>query len=280
MQNYKMNGGFGLKQRILFILYLKEKQVRHLNILGQSSRVFSTEQDFKERQYCMVNLIPFNILIIIHLLDATNSHHLNYVTLEHPKLKHAVAARIIWRDQCGKLKQKEMPSTVRDHGIVRRMASLPRSIMEFIGRGRRRNQHTNIPLQPQDHHVPQPHGQVVVQDEWSFLESFEQQFGTKHPFFYACRFMEAIKLAEHDHKFLFMYLHSPDHPFANVFCKETLCSEPVIQFLDVNFVCWGGLVDRGEGVQMVATLSPATFPCCAVIAPTPGESIAVLQQVG
>ena len=45
--------------------------------------------------------------------------------------------------------------------------------MEFIGRGRRRNQHTNIPLQPQDHHVPQPHGQVVVQDEWSFLESFE-----------------------------------------------------------------------------------------------------------
>ena len=98
MQNYKMNGGFGLKQRILFILYLKEKQVRHLNILGQSSRVFSTEQDFKERQYCMVNLIPFNILIIIHLLDATNSHHLNYVTLEHPKLKHAVAARIIWRD--------------------------------------------------------------------------------------------------------------------------------------------------------------------------------------
>ncbi|KAG4932657.1 hypothetical protein AAZX31_17G084700 [Glycine max] len=173
-----------------------------------------------------------------------------------------------------------MPSTVRDHGIVRRMASLPRSIMEFIGRGRRRNQHTNFPLQPQDHHHdPQPHGQVVVQDEWSFLESFEQQFGTNHPFFYACRFMEAIKLAEHDHKFLFMYLHSPDHPFANVFCKETLCSEPVIQFLDVNFVCWGGLVDRGEGVQMVATLSPATFPCCAVIAPTPGESIAVLQQL-
>eukprot|EP00256_Glycine_max_P067566 XP_025982161.1 plant UBX domain-containing protein 10-like [Glycine max] len=30
---------------------------------------------------------------------------------------------------------------------------------------------------------------------------------------------------------------------------------------------------------MVATLSPATFPCCAVIAPTPGESIAVLQQL-
>ncbi|TKY55232.1 Plant UBX domain-containing protein 10 [Spatholobus suberectus] len=182
-----------------------------------------------------------------------------------------------------------MPSTVRDHGIVRRMASLPRSIMEGISRamgdgmglvgiGRRRNQRAKFPLQPQDH-VPQPHDPVVGPEEWSFLESFEQQYGTKHPFFYACSLVEAMKLAEKDHKFLFMYLHSPDHPFANVFCKETLCSEPVIQFLDVNFVCWGALADRGEGLRMVATLSATTFPCCAVIAPAPGESIAVLQQL-
>lgn len=184
-----------------------------------------------------------------------------------------------------------MPPTVRDHSIVRRMASIPRSIMGgisramgdgigFVGIGRRRNQHANFPLQPQEH-VPlsQPHDHVVISEEWSFQESFEQQYGTKHPFFYACRFAEAMKLAEQDHKFLFMYLHSPDHPFANVFCKETLGSELVIQFLDVNFVCWGALADRGEGLQMVATLSPATFPCCAVIAPASGESIAVLQQL-
>lgn len=183
-----------------------------------------------------------------------------------------------------------MPSTVRDHRIVRRMASLPRSIMGGISRamgdgmclvgiGRRRtNQRAHFPSQPQDH-VPQPRDHVVVPEEWSFLESFEQQYGIKHPFFYACRFGEAMKLAEQEHKFLLMYLHSPDHPFANVFCKETLCSELVTQFLDVNFVCWGALADRGEGLQMVATLSPATFPCCVVIAPASGESIAVLQQL-
>ncbi|KAL2321799.1 hypothetical protein Fmac_026178 [Flemingia macrophylla] len=190
-----------------------------------------------------------------------------------------------------------MPSTVRDHRFVRRMASLPRSIMGGISRaledgmglvgigiGRRRsrtNQHANFPLQPQQDqdHVPQPRDHAVVPEEWSFLESFEQQYGTKHPFFYACRFVEAMKLAEQDHKFVFMYLHSPDHPFANVFCKETMCSEPVTQFLDVNFVCWGALADRGEGLQMAATLIPATFPCCAVIAPAPGQSIAVLQKL-
>ncbi|KAK7330516.1 hypothetical protein VNO77_24711 [Canavalia gladiata] len=183
-----------------------------------------------------------------------------------------------------------MPSAVRDRRIVRSMASLHRSIMEgisramgdgmgFVGIGRRRrNQQPNFPLQPQGL-LPQPHDDLVVPEEWAFLDSFEQQYGTKHPFFYACRFTEAMKLAQQDHKFVFMYLHSPDHPFANAFCKETLCSELVVQFLDVNFICWGALADRGEGLQMVATLSPGSFPCCAVIAPTPGDSIAVLQQL-
>ena len=42
-------------------------------------------------------------------------------------------------------------------------------------------------------------------------------------------------------------VHIPPLAWPPVFCKETLCLEPVIQFLDVNFVCWGGLADRGEG---------------------------------
>lgn len=175
----------------------------------------------------------------------------------------------------------------RDHSMVRRMASLPRSIMGGISRamgvgiGRRRNQHANFPLlQPQGSPQTQDYDPLsTVPEEWAFLDSFEQQYGTKHPFFYACRFMEAMKLAEQDQKFVFMYLHSPDHPFANVFCKETLCSELVIQFLDVNFVSWGALADRGEGLQMAAKLRPASFPCCAVISPAPSDSIVVLQQV-
>ncbi|KAJ1398258.1 UBX domain [Sesbania bispinosa] len=181
-----------------------------------------------------------------------------------------------------------MSSATRDHRIVRRMTSLPRSIMGgisramgdgmgFVGIGRRRNQHTNFPLQPQSPLLQQD--PLLVPEEWTFLESFEQQYGTKHPFFYACRFMEAMRLTQQDQKFMFMYLHSPDHPFANVFCKDTLCSELVIQFLDVNFICWGALADRGEGLQMVASLRPDSFPCCAVISPAPSDSIVVLQQL-
>ncbi|KAI4343726.1 hypothetical protein L6164_011041 [Bauhinia variegata] len=182
-----------------------------------------------------------------------------------------------------------MSSATRDQGIVRRLASFPRSIMgefsrafddgmSFMGRGRRRNQQVpssfQVPILPQS-----PEHRPVLPDEWAFLESFEQQYSTTHPFFYACRFMEALKLAEQDKKFMFMYLHSPEQPFTHIFCSQTLCSELVTQFLDVNFVCWGALADRGEGLRMVATLRPSTFPCCAIIAPAPGDTITVLQQI-
>ncbi|CAK8563008.1 unnamed protein product [Lathyrus sativus] len=172
-----------------------------------------------------------------------------------------------------------MSSTVRDHRMIRRMTSLPRSLMSFVGIGRRRrNQNVNFSMQ-QPLGSPQPQDFLATSEEWTFLDSFEQQYGSKHPFFYACRFVEAMKLAEQDQKFVFVYLHSPDHPFANVFCKETLCSELVIQFLDVNFVCWGALADRGEGLQMASTLRPSSFPCCAVITPAHSGSIMVLQQL-
>lgn len=173
------------------------------------------------------------------------------------------------------------------HGIVRRMVSLPRSIIggvsrvmghgiDLMGIGGRRNQHL---LQP-NFQLPHPQQPEMVPEEWAFLTSFEQQYGSSHPFFYVCRFTDALKMAEDDHKFLFMYLHSPQHPFTYSFCSETLCSELVTQFLDANFVSWGALADRGEGLHMAATLKPGSFPFCAVVAPASGDSLAVLQQVG
>lgn len=163
------------------------------------------------------------------------------------------------------------------NGIVRRMVNLPRSILGGFSRvmgGGRRNQT-----------LPSMYQYQVLQDtpnvpeEWTFLTSFQYQYGSMHPFFYACRFAEAMKIAEDDHKFLFLYLHSPDHPFTPSFCEETLRSELVVQFLDANFICWGALADRGDGLQMATTLGATSFPFCAVIAPAPGESITVLQQV-
>ncbi|KAK3037549.1 hypothetical protein RJ639_030357 [Escallonia herrerae] len=171
--------------------------------------------------------------------------------------------------------------------IVRRMVSLPRSILggfsramgqgiDRVGIRGRRNQNLtpNFPLQH-----PQFQEPSVTREEWAFLESFEQQYGTMHPFFYACQFVEALRIAQEEHKFVFMYLHSPEHPFTPYFCRETLCSELVVQFIDANFVSWGALANKGEGLHMTTTLRPASFPFCAVVAPGSGDSIALLQQM-
>lgn len=133
----------------------------------------------------------------------------------------------------------------------------------------------HFPLVP-PHYEPQA---ALINDEWAFLNNFEQNYGTMYPFFYACRFIQALKIAQDEKKFVFLYLHSPDHPFTAEFCSQTLSSEIVVQFLDANFVSWGAIADRGEGLQMSGILRPASFPFCAVIAPASGDNIAVLQQI-
>ncbi|XWS60772.1 hypothetical protein CRYUN_Cryun07bG0065600 [Craigia yunnanensis] len=174
----------------------------------------------------------------------------------------------------GSVRARGQPSC---NGIFCRMVCLSRSIIEGFSRVMgRRNQYQPPNLQLQHTQLQQP---LVVPEEWAFLASFEQRYGTTHPFFYACSFMQALKIAEEEHKFIFMYLHSPEHPFTPSFCSGTLCSELVVQFLDANFVCWGEIADRGEGLQMAATLQPVSFPFCAVITPAAGNSIAVLQQM-
>ncbi|GFZ07834.1 hypothetical protein Acr_19g0007710 [Actinidia rufa] len=171
------------------------------------------------------------------------------------------------------------------NGIVRRMVSLPRSLLGGVSRvmhhgidliGNRRNYNHHI---PSSFPLPCPPEPTIIHDEWAFLTSFEQQYGASHPFFYACRFLEALRMAREEHKFVFLYLHSLDHPFTPAFCRETLGSELVVQFLDANFVCWGAVANMGEGLQMCGTLQPASFPFCAVVAPASDDNLAVLQQI-
>ncbi|XP_042487514.1 plant UBX domain-containing protein 10-like isoform X2 [Macadamia integrifolia] len=189
------------------------------------------------------------------------------------------------------------------NGLARRMVNLPRSIMggfsraiehgiSMMGGGsvapppspqpassRRDHHHQRQEEENLLHSAVAREPSVNIPEEWAFLASFEEQYGSSHPFFYACRFAEALKIARDDRKLTFMYLHSPGHPFTPSFCGGTLCSELVVQFLDANFVSWGALASRGEGLQMATVLTVAAFPFCAVVAPASGDSILVLQQV-
>ncbi|XP_039129975.1 plant UBX domain-containing protein 10-like [Dioscorea cayenensis subsp. rotundata] len=161
--------------------------------------------------------------------------------------------------------------------FIRRIVGLPLNILDGISRALghgipRRNARPPQLQQPQDE-IP------IVTEEWLFLNLFEQQYGSVHPFFYATRLMEALKMAKDESKFVFIYLHAPEETGTDPFCCNTLRSQLVIEFLDANFVSWGAVANRGEGFEMAFALRASSFPFCAVIAPASCKTIAVLQQI-
>lgn len=113
----------------------------------------------------------------------------------------------------------------------------------------------------------------------NFLRSFERRYGYYHPEFQAVSFMEAVRRAGQEFKFLFVYLHSAGHMNTPLFCEQTLCNEAVVAFINENFIAWGGDVHSAEGYQMGNSLKASTFPFCAVIMSSSSVRFGILQQV-
>uniref|UniRef100_A0A0C9QM23 TSA: Wollemia nobilis Ref_Wollemi_Transcript_25280_2167 transcribed RNA sequence n=1 Tax=Wollemia nobilis TaxID=56998 RepID=A0A0C9QM23_9CONI len=203
-----------------------------------------------------------------------------------------------WRDQ------QQVGSTSRSgsrcSGVMSKIVSLPSSIvggvsravgygmtmagevLSHMGVGRRRVEPERIHQQSA---YPGPFSNlsnpmVPLQSEpMDFMINFEQQYGRHHPSFLGMNFMDALKMAKEEYKFLFVYLHDPNHPHTDIFCKKTLCSDLVVQYLDANFVCWGASVNSNEGFHMRNALQATTFPFCALVTSASHESLAVMQQV-
>uniref|UniRef100_A0A0D9XEY4 UBX domain-containing protein n=1 Tax=Leersia perrieri TaxID=77586 RepID=A0A0D9XEY4_9ORYZ len=171
------------------------------------------------------------------------------------------------------------------HDFARSLARLPATIMDGFSRSmaarrRRRPREIHPPPFPP---LPPP----LVPEELVFFTEFERCYGGHHPFFYGCRLAEALGIARREGKLVFVYLHDgggggggDDQPYyTEQFCRRTLCSDVVVEFLDANFVSWGGVAGRGEAAGLVASLQPGSFPFCAVISPVSDEAIAVLQRI-
>eukprot|EP00250_Pteridium_aquilinum_P008353 c17879_g1_i1 orf=423-1907(+) len=120
---------------------------------------------------------------------------------------------------------------------------------------------------------------VGATEALAFVRSFEREFGDFHPAFETSNFMDALRRAREEHKFLLVYLHSPDHENTPVFVQQTLCSELVVQFLNENFIVWGGNIRASEGFRMSNSLKASTFPFCAVVMASANQRVALLQQL-
>ncbi|KAH7447186.1 hypothetical protein KP509_01G095600 [Ceratopteris richardii] len=120
---------------------------------------------------------------------------------------------------------------------------------------------------------------VGAGEAFNFVRSFEREYGTFHPAFETMSFMDALRRAKLQYKFLFVYLHSPDHENTPLFVEQTLCSELVVQFLNEHFIIWGGNIRSTEGYKMSNSLKASTFPFCAVVIASSNQQVSLLQQL-
>lgn len=120
---------------------------------------------------------------------------------------------------------------------------------------------------------------TAASEAMDFVSKFESEYGTIHPNFVSEGFMDALQRSRHEFKLLFVYLHSPDHPDTPSFCEGTLCSQVMSEFVNENFVAWGGSIRASEGFKMSNSLKASRFPFCAVVMAATNQRIALLQQV-
>lgn len=115
----------------------------------------------------------------------------------------------------------------------------------------------------------------------AFVQSFNRDFVTSEikPNFVAEGFMEALSRSQREFKLMFVYLHSPDHPDVPGFCTGCLCNQMVAEFVNENFVVWGGSVRGVEGFKMSNSFNASRFPFCAVVMAAANQRLALLSQI-
>ncbi|EEF43422.1 plant UBX domain-containing protein 10 [Ricinus communis] len=121
---------------------------------------------------------------------------------------------------------------------------------------------------------------AAAREAMDFVSVFEREYGSStKPNFVTEGFMDALQRSRNAYKLLFVYLHSPDHPDTPLFCERTLCSQILSDFVNENFVAWGGSIRASEGFKMSNSLKASRYPFVAVVMPATNQRIALLQQV-
>jgi len=112
-----------------------------------------------------------------------------------------------------------------------------------------------------------------------FLTEFEMKYGNIHPDFVEGSYNDALNTAKTSFKFLVIYLHSGLHQDTDAFCRDTLCTELISDFLDENFVSWAGNINTSEAFRISNVLSTTTYPFFAVICNNSIGGLTILDRV-
>lgn len=99
-----------------------------------------------------------------------------------------------------------------------------------------------------------------------FISAFTAQHGDTHPAWLAVSWREAAAAAHADFKFLFVYLHSPEHENTDAYVRSVLTNSEVVEYVNSHFVSWGGNVQQPDAFSLAGRLNVSTYPCVALLA--------------
>lgn len=112
----------------------------------------------------------------------------------------------------------------------------------------------------------------------TFVRNFEAQYGTRHPNFLEVSYNEAVRRAKNQFKFLILFIHSNMHSNTPEFCRTTLTSEALVEFINDNFLIWGGDVYYSEPYRVSHMVGATTYPFMCVLSNVDG-SVELLDRI-
>ncbi|KAK3720481.1 hypothetical protein RRG08_058369 [Elysia crispata] len=102
-------------------------------------------------------------------------------------------------------------------------------------------------------------------DVTNFISAFEGKFGQQHPVFYQGTYSQALNDAKKELRYLLVYLHSEEHQNTETFCRDVLCSEEFVNFVNAQVLFWACNTTSPEGYRVSQALRENAYPFLAVI---------------
>lgn len=111
-----------------------------------------------------------------------------------------------------------------------------------------------------------------------FVQFIESRYGNHHPNFVNGTYVQAVERARSECKLLFIYLHCELNDNAANFCRNTLCTEVLQEFINDNFIAWASNIKYPQGFQVNNILGATSYPYMAILCCNPVGSMRELSS--
>jgi hypothetical protein len=116
-------------------------------------------------------------------------------------------------------------------------------------------------------------------DAENFISEFRRNYGSTQIPFHSGSYQSAVELAFQQSKFLLIYLHSPIHEDNDSFCRQVLCNQQFIDFVNETSVVWGGNVWDPEAYGLSSQLSVTAFPFLGLLVCQSARVVQIADRV-